>query len=143
MKNRLKKVIVLSLITLLITHVQLSAQDRTVLPIKKPIRPTYTELDVRNATPPGRFNVAAPEGAPNVVIVLIDDMGFGVTGPFGGPVPCPHSISLPAVVLGTINFILLRFVPRPAWPYLRVTITIQITWDPLAKQPPHSPDTPG
>ena len=89
MKNRLKKVIVLSLITLLITHVQLSAQDRTVLPIKKPIRPTYTELDVRNATPPGRFNVAAPEGAPNVVIVLIDDMGFGVTGPFGGPVPMP------------------------------------------------------
>jgi arylsulfatase A-like enzyme len=34
--------------------------------------------------------VKAPKGAPNVVIVLIDDMGFGVPGStFGGPVPMP------------------------------------------------------
>ena len=31
----------------------------------------------------------APEGAPNVVIVLLDDVGFGSFGPFGGPVPAP------------------------------------------------------
>ena len=31
----------------------------------------------------------APEGAPNVVIVLLDDVGFGAFGPFGGPVPAP------------------------------------------------------
>ena len=31
----------------------------------------------------------APEGAPNVVIVLIDDMGFGVSGAFGRPVNMP------------------------------------------------------
>jgi arylsulfatase A-like enzyme len=30
--------------------------------------------------------VTAPKGAPNVVIVLIDDMGFGVPSSFGGPV---------------------------------------------------------
>ena len=53
--------------------------DRTVLPIKEPIRPTYKELDVRDATPPPRFEVKAPEGAPNVVVILIDDMGFGVS----------------------------------------------------------------
>ena len=29
----------------------------------------------------------APEGAPNVVIVLLDDVGFGSFGAFGGPVP--------------------------------------------------------
>lgn len=63
--------------------------DRTVLPIKEPPRPTYTELDVRNATPPERFVVEAPEGAPNVVIVLIDDMGFGATESFGGPLSMP------------------------------------------------------
>src|SRR5690606_8844880 len=47
--------------------------DRTVLPIPEPQRPTYQELDARKAKPPARFEVKAPEGAPNVVIVLIDD----------------------------------------------------------------------
>ena len=63
--------------------------DRTVLPIKEPKRQTYTELDVRNATAPPRFEVKAPEGAPNVIIILIDDMGFGVSETFGGPVTTP------------------------------------------------------
>ncbi len=67
----------------------LAAQDRTVLPIKEPVRPTYKELDVRNATPPQRFEVKAPSGAPNVVIILIDDMGFGVSESFGGPISMP------------------------------------------------------
>jgi arylsulfatase len=30
-----------------------------------------------------------PKGAPNVLMILIDDAGFGVTSPFGGPVPTP------------------------------------------------------
>ena len=64
--------------------------DRTSLPIKEPIRQTYTELDVRNATAPPRFNVTAPKGAPNVVVILIDDMGFGVSEAFGGPVTTPN-----------------------------------------------------
>ena len=63
--------------------------DRTSLPIKEPIRPTYKELDVRNAKAPERFEVKAPKGAPNVVVILIDDMGFGVTEAFGGPVTTP------------------------------------------------------
>lgn len=63
--------------------------DRTVLPIVRPKRAVYTELDVRNVKAPDRFEVKAPEGAPNVVIVLIDDMGFGVTNTFGGPIEMP------------------------------------------------------
>jgi arylsulfatase A-like enzyme len=63
--------------------------DRTSLPIKEPIRPTSKELDARKATPPGRWEVKAPAGAPNVVVVLIDDMGFGVSESFGGPVSTP------------------------------------------------------
>ena len=63
--------------------------DRTVLPIKEPIRPTFKELDVRNATAPPRFEVKAPKGTPNVVVILIDDMGFGVSEVFGGPVYMP------------------------------------------------------
>jgi arylsulfatase A-like enzyme len=63
--------------------------DRTALPIKEPVRQTSKELDVRNATAPPRFNVTAPKGAPNVIVVLIDDMGFGVTETFGGPIAMP------------------------------------------------------
>jgi arylsulfatase len=63
--------------------------DRTVLPIKEPNPPTYNQLDVKDATPPARFEVTAPKDAPNVVVILIDDMGFGVSETFGGPVPMP------------------------------------------------------
>lgn len=64
--------------------------DRTSLPIKEPKRQTYTELDARNTTAPPRFEVKAPKGAPNVVVILIDDMGFGVTETFGGAVTTPN-----------------------------------------------------
>ena len=60
--------------------------DRSVLPIAEPKRPTYTEVDARKVEAPPHFEVKAPAGAPNVVIVLIDDLGFGVTSGFGGPV---------------------------------------------------------
>jgi arylsulfatase len=60
--------------------------DRTTLPIHEPQVPHSTVLDVRKATPPPRFEVKAPEGAPNVLIVLIDDMGFGEPSTFGGPI---------------------------------------------------------
>ena len=63
--------------------------DRTVLPIPEPKYPPIRELDARKAKAPPRFEVKAPEGAPNVVIVLIDDMGFGAPGTFGGPVAMP------------------------------------------------------
>lgn len=64
--------------------------DRTSLPIKEPTRPNYKELNVRDATAPKRFEVKAPKGAPNVVVVLIDDMGFGVSEAFGGSVAMPN-----------------------------------------------------
>jgi hypothetical protein len=63
--------------------------DRTSLPIKEPARQTYTQLDARNAKAPARWDVKAPKGAPNVVVVLIDDMGFGASSRFGGPVNMP------------------------------------------------------
>ena len=51
--------------------------DRTVLPIPEPTRLIYQDVDARNVKAPPRFEVKAPTGAPNVVIVLIDDVGFG------------------------------------------------------------------
>ena len=46
-----------------------SALDRTVLPLAQPQPPTIAEIDARDADPPPRFEVKAPAGAPNVVIV--------------------------------------------------------------------------
>ena len=63
--------------------------DRTVLPIPEPAVTTISERDARKATAPPRFQVKAPAGAPNVLIVLIDDMGFGHSSAFGGPVQMP------------------------------------------------------
>jgi arylsulfatase A-like enzyme len=34
--------------------------------------------------------IEAPEGAPNVLLFLMDDVGFGATSPFGGPVDTPN-----------------------------------------------------
>ncbi|QDV65203.1 Arylsulfatase [Crateriforma conspicua] len=34
--------------------------------------------------------VAAPEGAPNVLLILLDDVGFGQTSTFGGLIPTPN-----------------------------------------------------
>ncbi|MDP3445993.1 MAG: sulfatase-like hydrolase/transferase, partial [Ignavibacteria bacterium] len=63
--------------------------DRTILPIKEPIPATSTELDVRNAKMPAQFKVEAPKDAPNVLLVLLDDLGFAGTSTFGGPVATP------------------------------------------------------
>ncbi|NWF72042.1 MAG: sulfatase-like hydrolase/transferase [Nitrospirae bacterium] len=60
--------------------------DRTVLPIPEPKRPVITEFDARKAAAPPRFEVKAPANAPNVLLVLIDDMGFGMSSAFGGPI---------------------------------------------------------
>jgi arylsulfatase A-like enzyme len=63
--------------------------DRTVLPIPEPNYPHSTVLDARDAKPPPRFEIKAPTGAPNVLIVLVDDIGFGMPSAFGGPVRMP------------------------------------------------------
>jgi arylsulfatase A-like enzyme len=66
-----------------------AALNRKELPIAEPKYPLATELDARKATPPPRFEVKAPKDAPNVIVFLIDDIGFGHTAPFGGAIPTP------------------------------------------------------
>jgi len=79
--------------------------DRTTLPVQQPKRPVYTELDVRKVDKqPPHFAVKAPTGAPNVVIVLVDDLGFGATSAFGGPIPTPTLEQLASNGLRYNNF---------------------------------------
>jgi arylsulfatase A-like enzyme len=67
------------------------AAQRTVLPI--PDRPyegliTYDAKDPSMSFPPIE-PLRPPQGAPNVLVILIDDVGFGVSSAFGGPVNTP------------------------------------------------------
>ena len=63
--------------------------DRSTLPIPDPVFPKITEIDARKATAPPAFSINAPAGAPNIVVVLIDDIGFGAASGFGGGINTP------------------------------------------------------
>jgi arylsulfatase len=71
---------------------------RETLPI--PDRPhigliTYDAKDPETAFPPIE-PLRPPAGAPNVLVVLIDDCGFGASSAFGGPVSTPTAERLAA-----------------------------------------------
>ena len=53
---------------------------------------TYLESDPAQFPQP----VKAPEGAPNILLILIDDAGFGQFGTFGGGIPSPTMDQLAA-----------------------------------------------
>ena len=58
--------------------------DRTYLPVPAPESKTFTELDVRDTTNPESYAGAkAPVDAPNVVVILVDDIGYGAPSAFG------------------------------------------------------------
>ncbi len=62
---------------------------REILPIPDIPARGKVALDARNAEFPSIKPLRPPQGAPNVVIVLIDDMGFGCPSANGGPVNMP------------------------------------------------------
>jgi arylsulfatase A-like enzyme len=71
---------------------------RDVLPVPDVVPPgltTYDAKDPDRAFPPIE-PLRPPEGAPNVLIVLIDDVGFGASSAFGGPVDMPNAERLAA-----------------------------------------------
>ena len=56
---------------------------------------TYDAKDPATSFPPIE-PLRPPSGAPNVLIVLIDDVGFAASSPFGGPIGCPTAERLAA-----------------------------------------------
>ena len=68
---------------------QTPVAGRQNLPIPQSKPSLVTPLDARDATAPPIRPLRAPDGAPNVVIVLIDDMGFGASSAYGGPCDMP------------------------------------------------------
>ena len=74
----------------------MSSQDklqRSILPIpdlKYVGLTTYDAKDPETKFPPIE-QLRPPKGAPNVLIVLIDDVGFGASSAFGGPISTPNA----------------------------------------------------
>ena len=62
---------------------------REILPIPDIPSKGKMAMDARNAEFPAYKPLRPPKGAPNVVIVLIDDMGFGAPSVTGGPCHMP------------------------------------------------------
>src|SRR3954452_13404629 len=69
------------------------------IPDRKPVRlTTYDAKDPDTKFPPIR-PLRPPAGAPNVMIVLLDDVGFGASSAFGGPCRTPNTERLAATGL--------------------------------------------
>ena len=66
--------------------------NRTILPIPDPQFVGLTTYDAKdsNTKYPPITELRPPKGAPNILIVLIDDAGFGSTSAFGGPCNTPN-----------------------------------------------------
>jgi arylsulfatase len=69
---------------------------QTVLPRPEPPFSGTIDRDVRRSTPAWPTEVVPPKGAPNVLLILVDDVGFSTTSTFGGPIPTPNFDQLAA-----------------------------------------------
>ena len=65
------------------------APDRSVLPIPEPPFKGKIGRTAADSTPDFPKGVEAPKGAPNVLLILTDDVGFGASSTFGGPIETP------------------------------------------------------
>jgi arylsulfatase A-like enzyme len=66
--------------------------QRSSLPIPDIQHPGLISYDAKDPDTrfPPIFDVRPPKGAPNVMVILIDDVGYGATSVFGGPCQTPN-----------------------------------------------------
>ncbi len=91
-KNYLKFLLLLSAVfavSLNSTGQTADVLDRTILPVAEPVYPAITELDARKVKAPPVFEVKAPKGAPNIVVILLDNFGYAGSSTFGGIMNLP------------------------------------------------------
>lgn len=70
---------------------EIQSRHRSHLPMSNTVRSSLITYDAKD--PDSKFppidQLRPPQGAPNVLIVLIDDVGFGASSTFGGPCQTP------------------------------------------------------
>lgn len=67
-----------------------AAETPSVLPPPEPPFKGHIERTLKGSTPDFPKGVEAPPGAPNVLLILTDDVGFGASSTFGGPIQTPN-----------------------------------------------------
>ncbi|QFZ15941.1 arylsulfatase [Anabaena sp. YBS01] len=88
---RIAKAIALSLlITLLMVNGPALAATSEVLPLPLPAFKGKIGLTYKESQPDFPQPITAPANAPNVLLVILDDVGFGQASTFGGPVDTPN-----------------------------------------------------
>jgi hypothetical protein len=87
----LAKVLVFLLMTVPGAQAQQADQGKAgdVLPIPPPKQEPITEVDWRKVPAPKLFQVQPPAGAPNVIIILMDQLSYADPSAMGGPIHTP------------------------------------------------------
>jgi len=67
-----------------------NALAQEVLPQPTPPFQGKIERTAKDSTPDFPKGIEAPKGAPNVLLILTDDVGFGASSTFGGPIQTPN-----------------------------------------------------
>ena len=70
--------------------------DRTVLPILPSAFAGMVDTNAMQSKSDFPVEISAPAGAPNVLLILTDDVGYGASSTFGGPIATPTMDSLAA-----------------------------------------------
>ena len=70
--------------------------QRSVLPIpdRRPVSLTTYDAKDPDTRFPAIAQLRPPTGAPNVLVILLDDVGFGASSAFGGPCHTPNAEKL-------------------------------------------------
>lgn len=84
-------------ILLLASTSGLAQVSRTILPVPQPPFNGSIADNVLDSKPDTNPPVRAPQGAPNVLLFMSDDVGFAMSSTFGGPVPTPNMDRLAAM----------------------------------------------
>jgi arylsulfatase A-like enzyme len=85
-----RRIVCLSGMVLPVAFAATAMADGEQLPQPDPAFAGKIGETYRESTPNYPLPVKAPAGAPNVLIILLDDVGFGMAGTFGGPVATPN-----------------------------------------------------
>lgn len=83
----MKRIITTCIVAVLIT---VSSFAQGVLPKPQPPFNGHISLDAKNSQMDFPKAVTPPKGAPNVLLVMLDDVGFGAASTFGGPINTPN-----------------------------------------------------
>ena len=78
--------------------------DGKQLPPEPPKFGGVIKEDATDSKPYWPPSVVPPKGAPNVLLIMTDDQGYGVTSTFGGVIPTPHMDQLAKAGLRYTHF---------------------------------------